>query len=133
MRKGATPTVGDAEPIAASVQVAGLQDSSPNQEQDWRNRLERIADYNVAIKYGRRLHYGECDVMPKLKGDRRKAAIRAAWTNLGAQAQRPYIQRAFDEETMEAGDKSAIARFLRWSRGEPGKQKGTRAGKKGGG
>ena len=120
VRSPAAAAAQNAEPLAASVFVVGDEHSREQSLDDWRSADERVADYNLATRHGRRLHYRECEVPKKVTGNARKNAIRKAWTELKAEEKRKYCQRSVEEESMEPGEKSAIARYLRWSRGEAG-------------
>ena len=117
--------VAQQEPDAGAQQVADdinahrqKAASAPQEVVDWRTQSERLADYRLATKYARRLHYHTCRVEAGTSGVVRKSAIRAAWSKLTFGEKRKYCARAADEIAMSKEAQCAIARYLRWSDGD---------------
>jgi len=77
----------------------------------------RSSTTKKAINGARRVHYQEsAEKYPKLSGQKRKQAIRQEFSNLDFNTKIKFCERAVREQNAEPGEKSALQRYLRWTR-----------------
>ena len=106
-----------AEPLAASVEECGDTQDIAESFEDRRSGQQKQDDYNVSINAARRVHYHEsAEKYPKLSGQKRKLAIRQEFSNLDFKTKIKFCERAVREQNAEPGEKSALQRYLRWTR-----------------
>ena len=106
-----------AEPLAASVEEHCDTQGIAESFEDTRSGEEKKSDYRHAVNAARREFYREsADSYPKLKGERRKQAIRQDFAKLDRKTKHKLVQRAVRSQNLETGVKSALQRYLRWAR-----------------